>query len=227
MKAALQNLGILVVLLLIVLFEFRSCSIPTQEKGFLGVDAYGRSALASVLNASAPSSIRFSTDFYDRSLISRLWRPPMNTTLRMNQSLDMEGEVMMRGMEGFAQENELLAPLTNGFFTAPLDALLYGYDPVYLTKENQMSAPKFKALAADKGAKNVREMLRGFGFTTFEWFVNGEKKVTMLLNTNVINAAGNDYMMVIGSKSNSPGEMLIQYHSGWKKDLPSNPKAKP
>jgi len=215
-----------IAILFLAVVGFRSCVISKHEYGFLGVDEDGRSALVYHLNSGSPTSVTFYTEFFDHPFISRLWRPPMNCTLRMKQYIDEENEVAMRINEGLARKAEILKPLINNFLMVKADPPLYGYDPICLSKNNTVPANEFMTIAREKGVQTARDMLRGFGFTTFEWVINGEKKTIIQLNTNVLNGT-EGFFTVLGSASNHPCDMAVDYIWGWKKELPKSPPQTP
>ena len=223
MKNTLKAIGLTGVAVLffalIVLFYIRSCTFTTEEMGFLGGDQYGRCALIETLNHNSPTTLFFTSEWSDYSLLQRLWRRPMSTTLRMHITSDKKGLVYMHAAEGFAEIEPYINFITNKFLAMPFTTFLEGYTNVVLQYEVRPSTEEFISYANEMGVKNMRDFFVGYGFRQVEWFVNESKKVSVILNTNVVNTTENDWGAICGSTSNEPSDIIVKWHWGWSNGL--------
>lgn len=150
---------------------WNACVRVTNEIGPIGADKDGRQILLQSLDAYLASGadstadgyvLRVTSEFHDRSLITRALQEPMRTTFRLeyrikdrSRSIDVE----------FAED----------FLAMPVQEFLAMYrGPVSLRADWEVPPDSLLSTLMEHGAQSVAELLRAFGFTQFIVVVDGD-----------------------------------------------------
>ena len=72
-----------------------------------------------------------------------------------------------------------------------------------MTDKYSLTLKELEEFADEAGVVTYRDLLRGFGFKNYEYYVNGELKSSIILNPNVTNQI-ESYLSTVGSSGNKP-----------------------
>jgi len=200
-KAVLVGVAITLV---VAVYAFHSFTATINETGFLGMDKNGRQILIQTLDHYATemsSSVRIDSDWDDYSFIERLWQEPMRTTLRLYKAMDEVEYKKMRIGESLA----LIDPVKDIEDTlyVPYRDFLSAYESeISMNEEYSISIKELKERADEAGVVTYRDLLRGFGFTEYEYYVNDELVASITLNPNVTNHTKGKFTSTVGSTRN-------------------------
>ncbi len=195
--------GVLAMLAMAV-FAFNSCTTTIDERGFLGMGKYGRQILLQTMDYYASEldpTVNVTSEFYDFSWFERLWQEPMRTTLRINKTMNDDEYLQFRIAQGYADvipEQNMLDLLD-----IPYSEFLNNYtSEITMSEDYSLTKEELEALIAETGVVTYRDLLRGFGFTKYEFYINGALKSSIMLNPNVTNHMEGEFMSTIGSIKN-------------------------
>jgi len=197
--------GILFVIF-IGIFGFRSCTTTTNERGFLGMDKDGRQIFIQTMNYyshTIDDKFTYTSDWDDFSFLERLWQEPMRTTLRIYETMDKDEYFKFQTAKGLADlifprdiESILDIPYQDsGLFQ---DANL----EINMDENYTISLGELEKRVKETDVITHRDLLRGFGFTKFEYFVNGKLECSIILNPKITNTIEKGSWSTIGSLKN-------------------------
>lgn len=202
-KAKEYSIGALVVLG-ITLYAYHSITTTVNERGFLGMDKTGRQIFIQTMNHYAGTiddSVSVTSDWEDYSLIQRLWQEPMRTTLRIKKTMDDDEYLQLQIAEGLAMT--FPADDVEESLDYPYKEFLQEYSSeISMTEDYSMPFQELEERADEKGVVTYRDLLRGFGFTDYEYYINGELKSAVELNPNVKNHIEGSFISTVGSIEN-------------------------
>lgn len=152
---------------------------------------------------SVDTSVSIDSDWKDFSLIQRLWQEPMRTTLRIYKTMNEEEYQKFQIGTGLADiipsddvENSLKTPYKD---------FLQNYSSEISMSENSSITPEdLEKLADEKKVITYRDLLRGFGFKKYEYYVNGNLVSSIDLNPNIKNHTEGNFSSTVGSTENAP-----------------------
>jgi hypothetical protein len=200
-----DNVFAVFVIIVIAIFGFHYFTVTTNEKGFLGMDKLGRQIFIQTINhyvSRTDDNVKVTSDWEDFSFLKRLWQEPMRTTLRIYKTMDKDEYIKFRIAVGFADiipSRDLEASLET-----PYKDFLHNYtSEINMTDEYSVTLKELEEFADEASVVTYRDLLRGFGFKNYEYYVNGELKSSIILNPNVSNQT-ESYLTTVGSSGNKP-----------------------
>ena len=196
----------IVVALLIVVGLFHFFTTTIDETGFLGMNKDGRQILIQTMNKvaeAADPAMEVTSDWGDYSLLQRLWQEPMRTTIRIYTTVDKKGEQMY--MMDLAFCGMTISQSVESVLQTPYGEFLSAFDQyIYLSEDDTISIEELKVWAENTGVVTMRDLLRGFGFTNYERYMNGYLLGSVNLNSNVHNEIQGNFISRGGSQTNCP-----------------------
>lgn len=198
-------IGVLVVITIIV-YGINYFSTTINERGFLGMDKVGRQIYIQTINnyiSNLDSSINVTSDWESYSFIQRIWQEPMRTTFRIYKTMPKDEYAQFRIEEGFGKiiaNKEVEASLE-----LPYKEFLQNFGSEISISEDYVLNPiELQELADKAGVVTYRDLLRGFGFIKYEYYINNDLKSSIILNPNVANHIEGNISSRIGSIKNKP-----------------------
>lgn len=196
------------VILVIVIYSFHYFTTIINERGFLGMDKSGRQIFIQTMDqyiSTIDDSVTVTSDWDDFSFLERLWQEPMRTTLRIYKVMDEDESLRFKIAEGFAEiipsqkiEDSLEIPYTD---------FLHNYSSeISMSEDYSVTQKELEEFSKESGVVTYRDLLRGFGFTNYEYYINGELKSLIILNPKVTNHIEGDFVSTVGSIKNEPLE---------------------
>ncbi len=152
-------------LLFLMLGLYRGCVATSNEIGFLGGDKVGRQIMIQSWDSLLQPKIRVTTEFYDSPYLLRLFQEPMRTTIRFQP---VESEI----------ERPTVATMQS-YLSQPAESLIAQFNEISLQAKLVVTREELLSSAKEKSVKTIGDLLGGFGFKTFEVFLNGKKTISI------------------------------------------------
>ena len=197
-----------VIIFAIGIYGFHYFTTTINERGFLGMDKSGRQVFIQTVDhyaSTIDNSVTVTSNWEDFSLLERLWQEPMRTTLRIYKTIDEDEYVNFQIAESFADiipSQDIEASLE-----VPYSEFLHNYySEISMSEDYSVTPDELDEFAKEAGVVTYRDLLRGFGFTNYEYYVNGELKSSIILNPNVTNHVEGNFASTVGSTKNEPIE---------------------
>jgi len=189
----------------IAIYAFHYAYTTTNESAFLGMDKSGRQIFIQTMDhyaKSIDSSVSVTSEWEDYSLLQRFWQEPMRTTLRIHKTTT-DGN----GQSQTPPDLALLFPSGDieKILEAPYKEFLQSYTSKISMSENYSITPQeLEDLANKAKVVTLRDLLRGFGFKKYEYYLNGQTESTAVLNSNITNHTEGNFVSSVGSTENEP-----------------------
>lgn len=200
-------IGILVILAIAV-YGFHYFTTTINERGFLGMDKSGRQIFLQTMDhyaSTIDNSVFVTSDWDDFSFTERLWQNPMRTTLRIYKTMNEDDYLKFQIAEGLAQispSQEIEESLK-----VPYKEFLHNYSSeISMSDDYSVTPEELEEFADEAGVLTYRDLLRGFGFTKYEYYVNGKLKSSIILNPKITNHIEGNFISTIGSTKNEVPE---------------------
>lgn len=203
MKKIVRVFGTVLLIGFIGIVGYNYFSKVINERGFLGMDKYGRKHFIQQMNILA--EINPGTEFVDESedfsFLERIWQEPMSTILRQNLTYTEREYVEYQVAKSFG---DIPINAIDQTLETPADSFLFffPFEEIVITDEITISKGELINLAKDKKAWTYRDLLRGFGFTRYEVYINGQMESEAVLNPNLSNGTETNLFYRIGSLEN-------------------------
>lgn len=186
----------------IIIAIFHNFTVIVNERGFLGMDKDGRQVFIQTINhyTSKEDGIMIASEWDDFSFLERLWQEPMRTTLRVYQTVSDEEYHNLGVSELFGQSSvEIMIDEIS------YKEFLQNYSSeIYMSEDYAISSKDLEKFANEAGVVTYRDLLSGFGFTNYEYYINGELKSAITLNPNITNHVEKKWFVTVGSEKNEP-----------------------
>ena len=144
-------------------------------------------------------SIVITNDWSDHSLIKIFLYEPMRTKLRINKTMSEAEYLQFQNERNIAiinlSENIELA------LNMPYEEFLNLYDEdISITERRRISIEELKERSESTGVVTYGDLLRGFGFIDYEYYINNELITAVTLNSNVSNHIQGNTSYKVGSE---------------------------
>jgi len=191
-----------VVVIGVVLYIFHYFTVTINEIGFLGMDKDGRQIFIQSIDrytSTKDDSIVITNDWSDHSLIKIFLYEPMRTKLRINKTMSEAEYLQFQNERNIAiinlSENIELA------LNMPYEEFLNLYDEdISITERRRISIEELKERSESTGVVTYGDLLRGFGFIDYEYYINNELITAVTLNSNVSNHIQGNTSYKVGSE---------------------------
>ncbi len=195
----------MVILAAIITYVFHYFTTTVDETGFLGMNKDGRQIFIQSMDhyiGTMDSSVTVSSEWDDYSFLERLWQEPMRTTLKINKAMSEDEYLQFRIARGLSETTRSEDVETS--LEIPYVDFIRNLSEISLSEDYSISSEELETIANEAGVVTYRDLLRGFGFTSHEYYVNDELISSITLNPQIINHVQGNFVSKVGSTENQP-----------------------
>ncbi len=192
-----------VILAVIIIYVFHYFTTTVDETGFLGMNTNGRQIFIQSMDhymKTMDSSVTVSSEWDNYSLLERLWQEPMRTTLKMDKAMSEDDYLQFQIAGGFSETTRSKDVETS--LETPYVDFVRNLSEISLSEDYSVSSEELETIANEAGVVTYRDLLRGFGFTSYEYYVNGELISSIILNPQITNHVQGNFISKVGSTEN-------------------------